>query len=150
MTGGRTVMPWLLLVYRIPREPAAGRVFVWRKLKQLGAIAIQDAIWVLPRTARTQELFQWLAAEITELQGEATLWEADQLYATNKEAIRRQFEEPVETEYREILAALKKKDRDLSALSQRFQDASLRDYFACELGPKVREKLLATGGGNAT
>jgi hypothetical protein len=26
---------WLFLVYRIPREPSAGRVFVWRKLHQL-------------------------------------------------------------------------------------------------------------------
>ena len=58
-------MSWLLLVYRIPREPTAGRVFVWRKLKQLGAIALQDAAWVLPKTPRTQEQFQWLAAEIT-------------------------------------------------------------------------------------
>lgn len=49
---------WLLLVYRIPREPTAGRVFIWRKLKQLGAIALQDAIWVLPQTSRTQEQFQ--------------------------------------------------------------------------------------------
>ena len=37
---------------------------VWRKLKQLGAIALQDAVWVLPQTPRTQEQFQWLAIEI--------------------------------------------------------------------------------------
>lgn len=139
-------MSWLLLVYRIPREPTAGRVFVWRKLKQLGAIALQDAVWVLPQTLRTQEQLQWLASEITELQGEAVLWEADQLYATDTEALRRQFLEPVETEYREILAALKKKDRDLAALSKRFQEAHARDYFASELGRNTRDKLLTAGG----
>lgn len=141
---------WLLLVYRVRREPTAARVFVWRKLKQLGAVALQDAVWVLPRTARTQEQFQWLAAEITELKGEAMLWEADQLYATDMEALRRQFTEPIETEYREILAALKKKDRDLAALSKRFQDAQARDYFASELGRQTRDKLLAAGGGSAS
>jgi hypothetical protein len=52
-----------------PREPTAGRVYVWRKLKQLGAIAVQDAVWVLPVTPRTQEQFQWLASEIDELGG---------------------------------------------------------------------------------
>lgn len=140
-------MSWLLLVYRIPREPTAGRVFVWRKLKQLGAIALQDAVWVLPQTLRTQEQLQWLASEITELQGEAVLWEADQLYATDTEDLRRQFLEPVDTEYREILAALKKKDRDLAALSKRFQEAHARDYFASELGQKTRDKLLTAGGG---
>jgi len=137
----------LVLVYRIPREPTAGRVFVWRKLKQLGAIALQDAVWVLPQTPRTQEQFQWLASEITELQGEAVLWVADQLYATDTEDLRRQFLEPVDTVYREILAALRKKDRDLAALSKRFQEAHARDYFASELGQKTRDKLLAAGGG---
>ncbi len=138
--------PWLLLVYRIPREPTAGRVFVWRKLKQLGAIALQDAVWVLPQAPRTQEQFEWLAAEITELKGEAMLWEAEQLHATDAASLRRQFTEPVETEYREIMAALKKKGRDLAALSKRFEEAHARDHFASALGRQTREKLLAAGG----
>ena len=138
---------WLLLVYRIPREPSAGRVFVWRKLRQLGAIALQDAAWVLPRTDRTQEQFQWLAAEITELQGEALLWRAEQLYAADADSMRRQFTESIEVEYREILAALRKRDRDLATLSKRFQDAQTRDHFGSELGRQTREKLLALGGG---
>lgn len=137
---------WLLLVYRIPREPTAGRVFVWRKLKQLGAIALQDAVWVLPKTPRTQEQMQWLAAEITELKGEAVLWQADQLYATDADALRRQFLESVDADYREIEAALKKKDRDLAALSKRFQEAQAKDHFASSVGLKIREKLLAAGG----
>lgn len=137
---------WLILVYRIPREPTAGRVFVWRKLKQLGAISVQDATWVLPKTSRTQEQFQWLASEITELHGEAILWEAEQLYATEPATLRRQFMEPIEIEYREILAGLRKKDRDLSVLSKRYQDAHARDYFESELGLQTREKLLAAGG----
>jgi hypothetical protein len=141
---------WLLLTYRIPREPTAGRVFVWRKLKQLGAIALQDAAWVLPLTSRTREQFQWLAAEITELQGEAMLWEAEQLYATDKAKLHREFVEPVEKEYRDILAALKKKKRDLTALSKQFQDAMARDYFASELGQQVRSKLLSAAGGKSS
>lgn len=137
---------WLLLAYRIPREPTAGRVYVWRKLKQLGAIAAQDAVWVLPQSPRTQEQMQWLATEITELGGEATLFEADQLYATDLEGLRRQFIEPVEAEYRKIQAALRKKDRDLTALSRHFQDALARDYFGSDLGRLTRDKLLAAGG----
>lgn len=136
---------WLLLVYRIPREPTAGRVFVWRKLKQLGAVALQDAVWVLPGTPRTQEQFQWLAAEITELKGDAIVWTADQVYATDANALRDQFIEPVEAEYREILAALKKKSRDLPTLSKRFQQVQVRDYFASPLGKQVRSRLLNQG-----
>src|SRR4051794_32701297 len=57
---------WLLLLYKIPREPTVGRVSVWRKLKRLGAILLHDAVWVLPPSPRTKEEFQWLVAEIQE------------------------------------------------------------------------------------
>lgn len=139
--------PWLLLVYKIPREPTAGRVFVWRKLKKLGAVALQDAVWVLPRTDRTQEQFQWLAAEITELGGDAVLWESEQIYATDAESLRQEFVKPVESEYRDILAALKKKDRDLAALSKRFQQAQSLDFFGSALGQQVRQRLISVKGG---
>lgn len=140
---------WLVLIYRIPREPAAGRVYIWRKLKQLGAVALQDAAWVLPSTDRTREQFQWLAAEVTEKNGEAILWEADQLYATNIDSLRNQFIEPVEAEYREIQKSLKRKDLDLTALSKRFQDIVARDYFETELGRQTREKLLRAAEGRS-
>src|SRR5256885_13053202 len=61
---------WLLLAYKVPREPTASRVYVWRKLKKLGAVALQDAVWVLPHTPQTLEQFRWLAAEIVEMRSE--------------------------------------------------------------------------------
>jgi len=141
------VSKWLLLVYRIPREPTAARVYVWRKLKALGAVSLQDAVWVLPATPRTQEQLQWLAAEIAEQGGDANLWLADALEPPGCNGLLRQFTEPVEAEYRKILADLKKKDRDLAALSKRYQDLAARDYFSCELGQEVRERLLGASGG---
>jgi hypothetical protein len=138
---------WLLLVYKIPREPTAGRVYVWRKLKQLGAVAVQDAAWVLPKTERTRERFLWLAAEITELGGQADLWEAEQIFSTDTQTLRNGFIESVEVEYRAILTALKKKKRDLAELSKRFQHAMSRDYFGSALGQQVRERLLSAEGG---
>lgn len=67
---------WVLLDYKIPREPTASRAMVWRKLKRLGALLVHDALWVLPATPWTREQFQWLAVEIGELGGEAHLWES--------------------------------------------------------------------------
>ncbi len=49
---------WVLLVYKIPREPTASRAQVWRKLKRLGALLLHDAVWVLPATPWTREQFQ--------------------------------------------------------------------------------------------
>ena len=140
-------MEWLLLVYRIPREPTAGRVYVWRKLKQLGAIAVQDAVWVLPATPRTREQLQWLAAEITELGGEVSLFASQVVLANQEESLRKQFEAPVREAYREILTALKRRQPDLAALSKRYQQVKGQDYFRCPLGEQVRQKLLSAKGG---
>src|SRR5689334_105062 len=82
---------WLLLAYRVPRKTSASRVYVWRKLKRLGALAIQDGVWVLPDTPRCKEQFQWLAAEIAELDGNATLWEGNLPLKSQEEAFVRRF-----------------------------------------------------------
>ena len=140
---------WLLLAYKIPREPSARRVYVWRKMKQLGAILLQDAVWVLPETERTREQFQWLATEITELGGEATLWTSDLIYATDEQALQRQFEQQVKSIYGEILADLKHKQRDLAVLSKQYQQAQSLDFFQSRLGQQVRTKLLAAEGNRA-
>jgi hypothetical protein len=139
-------MEWLLLVYKIPREPTAGRVYVWRKLKQLGAVAIQDAVWVLPATPRTRENFQWLTAEIAELGGQASLFAAQVVLGVQNESLREQFEASVREAYNEILAALKRSKPDLDALSKRYQKVQVKDYFQCPLGEKVRQKLLTSQG----
>src|SRR5262245_12288197 len=141
---------WLLLVYKIPREPTAGRVYVWRKLRALGAVSLQDAVWVLPATSRTQEQFQWLAAEITELGGDITLWEAERLDSRRGEGLVRKFSDPVDAAYRRILTALKRKDRNLAELSKRYQEAQSRDYFQSALGQQVRDRLLAAQGGRTS
>jgi hypothetical protein len=134
---------WIVLTYKVPRDPTANRVFVWRKLKQLGAIALQDAAWVLPATPKTQEHFQWLAAEISELGGEARLWLSTLQLEISEETLRKQFEAQVDTEYKEILGKLKRKNRDLPALARRYQRVASRDFFSSELGNTVRQKLLA-------
>jgi len=142
-------MNWLLLVYKIPREPTASRVYVWRKLKQLGAIAVQDAIWVLPATPRTQEQLQWLASEILELAGVASLFQSQLILGSDSAALREQFEAPVRAAYEEILTALKRRRPDLAALSKRYLQTRDRDFFQCKLGQRVRQKLVSLGGGES-
>src|SRR6516225_11854086 len=97
---------WVLLVYKIPREPTSSRAQVWRKLKRLGALLLHDAVWVLPATPWTREQFQWLAVEIAELGGEVYLWESQLLVNGQEETLVQQFLERVETIYRDILAEL--------------------------------------------
>ena len=137
---------WLLLVYKIPTEPSARRVYIWRKLKRLGAVLLHDAVWVLPANPRTQEQFQWLAAEIIEMGGDALLWEGQLALVGQDEILVQQFVVQVENAYREILTELEGDDVDLSALSARYQQVRLEDYFQSELGQRVRAALLSAGG----
>lgn len=138
---------WVLLVYKVPREPTALRATVWRRLKRLGALLLHDAVWVLPATPWTKEQFQWLAVEITELGGEVHLWESHLLLNGQEETLVQQFLEKVETIYRDILAELDQEEADLVALSRKYQQTRAQDYFQSPLGKEVRDRLLAARGG---
>jgi hypothetical protein len=140
---------WLLLQHRVPTEPSVGRVTVWRKMKRLGAVLLQDAVWALPATPATREQLQWLAAEIVELGGEARVWEA-RVAIGEDESLVRQFQAQVDLTYAEILAALGHEDADVAALARRYQQARTIDYFPSEAGERVRAALLnARGRGDA-
>src|SRR5215217_6872946 len=70
---------WVLLVYRLPREPSRHRVAVWRKLRDLGALYLKDGVAALPEDAVTREQLEWLQLRVREAGGEATLWEGGQV-----------------------------------------------------------------------
>ena len=73
--GGGTA-DWVLLSYRMPREPSTPRLAVWRKLKQLGAAQIGDGVVALPADARTREQMEWVAEDVEQAGGVSTLWTA--------------------------------------------------------------------------
>jgi polysaccharide pyruvyl transferase WcaK-like protein len=130
-----------------PNEPSARRVYVWRKLKGMGAILLQDSAWVLPAAARTREKLQWLTTEIRDMEGGvATLWEAQQVFTGQDEPLVEQFTQQVDALYQEILTDIEKEDADLAALSKQYQQAKLQDYFHSELGERVRETLVNRRG----
>ena len=141
---------WVLLVYKIPREPTANRAQVWRKLKRLGALLMHDAVWVLPSTSWTREQFQWLTVEISELGGEAHLWESRLLLNGQADALVLQFQARVDAAYQEILGEVDKNEADLVALSRKYQQVRAQDYFHSTLGIHVRERLMSARGGLAT
>ena len=138
---------WVLLTYKVPREPTASRAYVWRKLKRLGALLMHDAVWVLPATPWTREQLQWLAVEIGELGGEAQIWESHLLLNGQNETIVRQFLARVDIAYQEILSNMEQENVDLGALSRRYQQVRAQDYFQSDLGKQVRTRLLRARGG---
>jgi hypothetical protein len=67
---------WLLLIHQIPPRPAYLRVKVGRRLQALGAVAIKNSVYALPRGEQAMEDFQWVRREIVAGGGEATVCEA--------------------------------------------------------------------------
>ena len=137
---------WLLLHYKLPNKPSALRVYIWRKLKRLGAVLLHDAVWVLPDLPRTAEQIQWLAAEIEEMGGNAFYWRASSLLQAQEESVLHQFEEQVDAVYSKLLKRLEKSKPDLQEISREYQLAASQDFFHSKLGQLVREKLSSKRG----
>jgi DNA-binding transcriptional regulator PaaX len=76
---------WLILIYHLPREPSRHRVAVWRKLKSLGALYLQDGAAALPEDAVTREQLEWLQLRIKEAGGRRRSW---RLYRTPSQRTR--------------------------------------------------------------
>lgn len=137
---------WLLLHYKLPNKPSALRVYIWRKLKRLGAILLHDAIWVLPENARTTEQIQWLTTEIEERGGSAYYWRANAMVNEQEQSMIRQFNEQVDTVYADLLKKMKSPGIDLQEISQQYQETIAKDFFHSKLGFLVREKLTSKRG----
>ncbi len=65
---------WVLLSYRLPREPSTPRIGIWRKLRRLGVAQLSDGLVALPADARTREQLEWIADEVIEAGGTAGIW----------------------------------------------------------------------------
>jgi hypothetical protein len=139
---------WLLLLYKLPAAPSAPRVYIWRKLKRLGALLVLDSTWVLPDTPRTLEQFQWLATEIIEMGGEALLWKSHPALVGHEEDLYQQFIAQLDDGYAILLADLQQPDPDFEHISRQYQQLKNRDYFNSEMGVQVREALIARRGEN--
>src|SRR5262245_41357468 len=64
---------WLLLIHQLPPKPAYVRVRIGRRLAALGAVALKNTVYALPRTESAQEDFAWVLREIAEAGGEAMI-----------------------------------------------------------------------------
>src|SRR5213078_679321 len=86
-----TAMRWLMLLMSLPPTPTRHRVGVWRKLQRMGAVRLRGSAWILPETAETKELFEWLVQEVQSVRGEATLLRVDRVETMREEDVTALF-----------------------------------------------------------
>jgi hypothetical protein len=90
---------WLLLAHQLPPKPAYFRVKIWRRLQDLGSVAIKASLYALPSNTETREDFQWLLREIQEGGGEATLFEARLVDGLTDQEVRALFDHARDADY---------------------------------------------------
>jgi len=160
MAEAATEGRWLLLIHQIPPKPDYFRVKVWRRLQRLGAVAIKNSVYVLPKNDQTQEDFQWVLREIVEGRGEASLCEARFVEGLSDEQVealfqvargaeydqiaeeaRRLAESPLPDEQREATRRTQL-EIDLTRLKRRLAEVVAIDFFGAP-GREAAEGLVS-------
>src|SRR5438552_7132705 len=132
-----SVGQWVLLAYRLPREPSTPRIALWRALRRLGAVQVLDGLVALPADSRTREQLEWLADGVLEAGGEASVWLARPGSAAQERALATRMRDAVTVEYKSVLegaqAALGApsgaRQRTLGRLRRELRRIGRRDYF---------------------
>jgi len=151
---------WLLLIHQIPPKPDYFRVKIWRRLQRLGAVAIKNSVYVLPKNEQTQEDFQWVLGEIVQGGGEATLCEARFVDGLSDNEVEGLFQTARGADYDEIavearrlaeISAPKSKTKDdrsaqiepdLAKLKRRLAEIVAIDFFGGR-GREVVDGLIS-------
>jgi len=151
---------WLLLIYRVPPEPTRLRSTVWRRIKSLGAIYLQNSVATLPNTPAAERSLRKLRREILDMSGTAVLLTAAVL--SGEAEVRGAFQAARNDEYEEIVdkcqdflqqlqkeydanhftyAELEENEVDLVKLRNWFAKVTDRDTFGAD-GRAATERAL--------
>ena len=145
---------WTLLIYRVPTEPASKRMAVWRDLKRLGALYLQQCVCILPRLDTVRDELDRIAARIPTLGGEYTRFELPRLPPEDESKIIASFRTLRNKEYAEIVEECETKfvkeiefehfrqnytfeeaeeiSQDLEKIRRWFARVTERDWFAAD------------------
>ncbi len=147
----KTPGSWLFLLFNLPAKQSSDRVKVWRRLKKFGAIQLKTSTYVLPDEPVHYERFQWLAKEIVDTGGEATLVRVKDIEGMPHAAIVALFNEARARDYDELFEPLnllikdtkarKQSPNQLQKIRQRFQEIRDIDYFQSSRGEDLQQLL---------
>ena len=151
---------WLLLIYRVPPEPTRLRSTVWRRIKSLGAIYLQNSVAALPASPANERSLRKLRREIVDMSGTAILLAAGAL--AGEAEVRGAFVTARNDEYAEIIdkcedflrqvqkeydenhftyAELEENEEDLVKLKNWFAKIVDRDVFRADRRPATERAL---------
>lgn len=138
-----TVNKWLLWLHGLPTKKGAARVNLWRRLKKCGALPLKTSAYLLPDRPEHHERLQWLAQQVRDDGGEATIIHVTEIEGLGQKDIVRLFNEARAADYDTLLPVLtklaarnRKRPResftaDLERLARQFEEIRKIDFFDC-------------------
>src|SRR5437868_13398477 len=161
-------LKWRVLIYRVPTEPASKRVAVWRDLKRLGALYLQQCACIFPSIPGLNAEVNDIAAKIPTLGGETFLLEVPTLSAEDEARIIESFRAQRTNEYAEIIEECETKfvkeieferfrenytfeeaeeiEQDLEKIRRWFDRVRERDWFKADRRDEVEAWLARCQG----
>lgn len=153
---------WIVLNYNLPTEPSRHRVAVWRGLKKLGAVNIQQSMWVLGYNEQNYLALQKIAQDVEANNGEALLMESvffDEkhearvisIYNDIRDEEYNEFIEKCEDYLKELdkeiaikkftFAELEEEEEELEKLVSWHEKIATRDIFHALGGDTAKDRL---------
>ncbi|ATU94466.1 Chromate resistance protein ChrB [Phyllobacterium zundukense] len=153
---------WLLLTYKVPPDPASKRVALWRRLKGMGAIYLQNGVCLLPKADDHVRRLKMLGNDIAEMGGEAVILETVALDRSQEDKVVARFKDDRDEQYREFLgrcadfeaeiakeiainkftyAELEEEDTDLKKLQGWLEKIRKLDFYGATLADEAAERL---------
>ena len=137
-------MDWVLITYRLPAEPSRHRVAVWRELRRLGALSLQQATWALPARGDLLEALAKVAGLVDAAGGEAFTFDARTRDDASGARLEEQFTEERQEEWTEFVSECGKFDEEeqnLEGLRRWFRDLRRRDVFVAPSQAEAERRL---------
>ncbi len=161
-------LSWRVLIYRVPTEPASKRVAVWRDLKRLGALYLQQCACIFPDIPGVTDEVNQVAAKIPALGGETFLLDVPRLQPEDEARIIQSFRAQRASEYAEIIEECETKfvkeiefehfrqnytfeeaeeiEQDLEKIRRWFERVRERDWFKADRRDEVETWLARCQG----
>jgi len=145
---------WYLLVHQVPPRPLYLRAKIRQRLAKVGAVALKDAVYVLPRREDCLEDFEWIAEEARAGGGEAWICEAAFPDAKTDQALVSRFRAERESEYSALAREVRGWTRGnedpvprIARARKRLEDIARTDFFAAK-GRGATELLIERAARN--
>jgi hypothetical protein len=154
---------WLLLIYRVASEPSSNRVWVWRELKRIGALYLQNCICIVPDRPDLREAILAVRDRIDTMEGSSNFIEIPRLSDRDRQSVISEFRALVALQYEEIVEECRTKfikeieferfrgnysfaeaeeiSRDLDKIRDWFTSIQKRDWFDAPGRQRVAEEI---------